>query len=234
MTLGYLYSKFFKKVVRGKSILNCSIDKTAMVYSGTQFQDSSLGRYSYVGYDCEIVNCEIGCFCSISNGVIIGGAQHPLDRVSTSPVFYNVAGGTGHHLGDLYMPERDRTFIGHDVWIGSRVIIMAGIKIGNGAVIGAGAVVTRDVPPYAIVAGVPAKVLKNRFDDEMIEKMQETKWWEIPDNKLKEYAGHMNKPEDFCNLISEMGGIIFEFSEWNNLERESFVVNHLAERRLAA
>ena len=98
MTLGYLYSKFFKRVVRGTSILNSYIDKTAKVYSGSTFYNSKLGRYSYVGYDSEVVNCEIGSFCSIANGFIAGGAKHPLEWLSTSPVFYDVSGGTNYHL----------------------------------------------------------------------------------------------------------------------------------------
>ena len=117
MTLGYLYSKFFKKVLRGKSILNSYIDKTAKVSSGTTFYNSKLGRYSYVGYDSEVVNCEIGAFCSIANELIVGGAMHPMGWASTSPVFYNVSGGTGRHLGFLSIEKITRTVIGNDVWI---------------------------------------------------------------------------------------------------------------------
>ena len=105
MTLGYLYSKFFKRVVRETCVLNSNIDKTAKVYSGSTFYNSKLGRYSYVGYDSEVVNCEIGSFCSIANGFIAGGAKHPLEWLSTSPVFYDVGGGTNHHLGHLPIEE---------------------------------------------------------------------------------------------------------------------------------
>lgn len=98
MNLSYLYSKFFKRFVRGTSILNSKIDKKAKVYSGSNFYNSSIGRYSYVGYDSDVINCEIGAFCSIANGFIAGGARHPLHWVSTSPVFYNVSSGTGFHL----------------------------------------------------------------------------------------------------------------------------------------
>lgn len=209
MTLGYLYSKFFKRVVRGKSILNSQIDKKAKVYSGSLVYNSSLDRYSYIGYDCDVINCEIGAFCSIANGVIIGGAQHPLNWVSTSPVFYKADGGTGLHLGSLDIPKSKKTVIGHDVWIGQRAILMQGITIGNGAVIGAGAVVTKDVPPYAIVAGVPAKIIRNRFDDDLIAKLQESKWWMLPDDKLKQYSEYINDPKGLCNVLkqSEIGGV---------------------------
>ena len=202
MTIGYLYSKFFKKILRGKSILNSKVDKKAKIYSGSQFQDSSLGRYSYVGYDCEIVNCRIGAFCSIANGVIIGGAKHPLTWVSTSPVFYDAKGGTGNHLGSLKEPPRSETIIGNDVWIGSRAIIMGGVTIGNGVVIGSGAVVTKDIPDYAIVAGVPAKILRYRFDENLRRRLYESGWWDLEEDSLKKIAVLAECPEEFCNALT--------------------------------
>ena len=204
MTLGYLYSKFFKRVVRGTSILNCEIDKTAKVYSGSTFYNSKLGRYSYVGYDSEVVNCEIGSFCSIANGFIVGGAKHPMDWVSTSPVFYNAKGGTNHHLGHLPVEKTSRTFIGNDVWIGSRAIILQGVNVGTGAVIGAGAIVTKNVPPYAVVAGCPAKIIKYRFDNETINQLLKSEWWLLPDDKLKGLAKYINTPDIFVCKLAEL------------------------------
>ena len=201
MTLSYLYSKFFKIVLQGKSIRNSRIDKTAKIYSGTEFYDSSIGRHSYIGYNSEIHSCDIGSFCSIANGLIVGGAKHPLDWVSTSPVFYDVGGGTGNHLGNQEIESLKRTSIGNDVWIGSRVIIMQGLKIGTGAVIGAGSVVTKDVPPYAIVAGCPAKIIKYRFDDDTIRLLLDSRWWELSDEEVKEYSIHINQPNLFINML---------------------------------
>lgn len=206
MTLGYLYSRFFKRVIRGTSILNSEIDKTAKVYSGTTFYNSKLGRYSYVGYDSEVVNCEIGAFCSIANGFIVGGAKHPLDWGSTSPTFYDVKGGTGLHLGCLPMQETARTIIENDVWIGSRAIVMQGLTVGTGAVIGAGAVVTKNVPPYAVVAGCPARILKFRFDDELVDRFLRSEWWLLPDEKLKELAEFINAPTVFLDKIEKLSG----------------------------
>lgn len=212
MTIKYLYSKFFKKIIRGKSILNSKINSTAKIYSGTSFYNSNIGRYSYVGYDCEVYNCDIGSFCSIANGFIAGGAKHPIDWVSTSPVFYNVNGGTGYHLGNNEIELVKRTIIGHDVWIGSRVIVMQGVKIGNGAIIGAGSVVTKDVPPYAIVAGCPAKVIRYRFDDNIINKLEALKWWNLSDNQLTKLSKWIGNPIVFierCKEISlQNGGVI--------------------------
>ena len=213
MTLGYLYSKFFKRVVRGTSILNSYIDKTAKVYSGSTFYNSKLGRYSYVGYDSEVVNCEIGSFCSIANGFIAGGAKHPLEWLSTSPVFYDVSGGTNYHLGHLTIETTVRTYIGNDVWIGSRAIILQGVNIGTGAVVGAGAVVTKDVPPYAVVAGCPAKIIKYRFDSDIICRLLKSEWWLLQDFQLKKLSKYMNSPNVFLVELEKLklGGIKCNF-----------------------
>lgn len=202
MKLGYLYSKFFKIILQGKSVLNSHIDPSAKVYSGTEFYDSSIGRHSYIGYNSEVHNCEIGAFCSIANGFVVGGAKHPVDWVSTSPSFYKVGGGTGKHLGSLEVEPIKRTFIGNDVWIGARVTMMQGIRIGNGAVIGAGSIVTKDVPPYAVVAGCPAKVLKFRFDKDTIMKLQESEWWNLSDEQLSKYAKYINRVDEFCKVLN--------------------------------
>lgn len=218
MTLGYLYSKFFKRVVRGTSILNSYIDKTAKVYSGSTFYNSKLGRYSYVGYDSEVVNCEIGSFCSIANGFIAGGAKHPLEWLSTSPVFYDVSGGTNYHLGHLTIEPTVRTYIGNDVWIGSRAIILQGVHIGTGAVVGAGAVVTKDVPPYAVVAGCPAKIIKYRFDSDIICRLLKSEWWLLQDFQLKKLAKYMNSPNVFLVELEKLksGGVYNFFLKNSN------------------
>ena len=201
MNFSYLYSKFFKKILRGKAILNSKIDKSAKIYAGSEFYDSSIGRYSYIGYDSEVHSCDIGSFCSIANGFVVGGAKHPINWVSTSPVFYNVGGGTGFHLGNLDIEELKRTFIGHDVWIGNRVTIMQGVKVGTGAVIGAGAIVTKDVPPYAVVAGCPAKVIRYRFDEDTIAKLLKSEWWTLEDSILKKISNYIDKPEVFLYMV---------------------------------
>ena len=204
LTIEYLYSKFIKKILRGKSVLNSKVDPLAKIYSGSEFYNSSIGHYSYVGYDCEIHNCDIGAFCSIANNLIVGGAQHPMDWVSTSPVFYNVSGGSGHHLGNNTLPPDKRTTIENDVWIGSRVIIMQGVHIGNGAVVGAGSVVTKDVPPYAVVAGVPAKIIKYRFPDDKIERLQSSAWWTLSDDKLRSLNKFITNPDLFIENLIEL------------------------------
>lgn len=201
----YLYGKFFKKIVRGRCVLNSTIHQTAKINSGATIVNCTIGRYTYTCYDDEIVNCEIGQFCSISDEVIIGGAEHPIDWVSTSPVFQDLKhSGPKKRFAKHTFEGMPKTIIGNDVWIGKRAIIKAGIKIGDGAVIGAGAVVTKDVPPYAVVAGIPAKVIKYRFDEETINQLLNSKWWNLSDDELQKVSQLIIQPSAFLKALSSM------------------------------
>lgn len=203
MSLSYLYGKFFKRVLRGKCIINSRIDKTASIASGCNISNSSLGRYSYLSYDCEVMNCDIGSFCSISDHVFIGGAEHPKSYVSTSPVFLNVIhSGPKKRFASFELPKVKRTLIGNDVWIGHGVSIKQGIKVGNGAIIGSGAVVTKDVPDYAIVGGIPASIIKYRFPKDVIQHLLKSQWWELPDEEISKYASYFNDVERAIDQIS--------------------------------
>lgn len=129
----------------------------------------------------------IGKFCAIASGTkfIMGSANHRIDSASTYP--FNVFGGawseqTPPHLSQL--PYKGDTVIGNDVWIGRESIIMPGIRIGNGAVIAAYSVVTKDVLPYTIVGGNPAKLIKERFDYEFVELLENLKWWDFDADSL--------------------------------------------------
>ena len=197
MKLSYLYSKFFKKIVRGKSILHSTIHKTAVVNSGCSVVNSSVGKCSYLGYDAEIVNCKIGAYCSIAGNVHIGGAEHPTDWVSTSPVFQKVKhSGPTLRYAEHELPSLKQTIVGNDVWIGVGAIIKQGVKIGDGAIVGSGAVVTKDVAPYSIVGGCPAKLIRYRFDEKTIAELNAIQWWNMSDEMLSQlgkYATNVNE-----------------------------------------
>lgn len=196
MTIQYIWNRILNKL-RGSAILNATIHCSAKVEAGSQFVNSTMGRYSYCGYNCKIINCNIGAFCSVADGTIIGGARHPMEWTSTSPVFYAGRDSVRKKFAEYERPEERITTIGNDVWIGDRTIIKAGVTIGNGAVIGMGSVVTKDVPPYEIWAGNPARMIRKRFDEETIRDLLASHWWDSPDSVLEEHAQHIRNPKEF-------------------------------------
>jgi acetyltransferase-like isoleucine patch superfamily enzyme len=153
---------------------------------GAQLTDTTIGRYSYVGWQSFLNRVTTGSFCSIGPGVQAGLGEHPIDRGTTSPAFYSTRKQCGATFAsaDLFNERRPIT-IGHDVWLGARVFVRDGVSIGHGAIVAAGAVVTRDVPAYAIVGGTPARLIRLRFSDAQIARLLATAWWEWPDDRLR-------------------------------------------------
>ena len=149
------------------------------VCSDCIINNSQIGAYSYINYKSLVQNATIGNYCSIAHNVSIGLGQHPTNLFSTSPIFYKIKNALEVKVlsVDYEFNENAPIHIGHDVWVGANAIIMDGVKIGNGAVIAAGAVVTKNVPAYAVVGGVPAKIIKYRFIEEKINKLEESEWW---------------------------------------------------------
>ena len=200
MNLKYLWSKFFKKV-RSAAIKNSKIHKSSKVEPGSQFIESTMDRHSFCGYDCDINHCDIGAFCSIASEVCIGGGMHPLNWVGMSPVFYEGRDSVKKKFSVHKREPVKRTTIKNDVWIGRRVLIAQGVTVGNGAVIGMGSVVTKDVPDYAIVGGIPAKLIRSRFEDDICKRLQASKWWELSDGELEKLGPHFNNVAAFLDVI---------------------------------
>lgn len=137
-----------------------------------------------------------GNYCSIAQNVKIFRANHPQEHFTLHPLFYNPV--MGYVKKDML--HRPKIMIGHDVWIGDQTIILPKVmKIGNGAIIGAGSIVTKDVPAYAIVAGNPAKVIGKRFTPEIIKKIEDTQWWNWDKNELVQNKEMLEK------LVNEKG-----------------------------
>lgn len=173
---------------------NSIVHEKAKLEGGTQFINSSIGKYSFCGYNCKIINAKIGAFCSIASNVKIGLAGHPINWVSTSCAFYKGRDSIKKDLASLEYQERYSTSIGNDVWIAEGVYIKPGLSISDGAIIGMGSVLTKDVGPYEIWAGNPAKLIKKRFDEELINDLLQIQWWKFKESELKKYSHLFNNP----------------------------------------
>ena len=155
----------------------CHLGKHSKVENYAILEHCTLGDYSYVATQSHLNYTQIGKYCSIGPQVFAGLGIHPTQQfVSTSPVFYQP--GKRSFANRSHFKQYKQTTVGHDVWIGARATLIDGVAIADGAVIGAGAVVTKDVPPYAIVGGVPARLIKYRFAPEEIAFLLDFRWWD--------------------------------------------------------
>jgi acetyltransferase-like isoleucine patch superfamily enzyme len=165
-----------RKIFRSKHI--------EVLYNTSVSCDSEIGKYTYIGGNVGISKTQIGNYCSIANNVSIGNGEHLLDNISTSSLFYE---------NPYEILTKDDCLIGHDVWIGADSIIRRGVKIGNGAVIGANSFVNKDVPDFAIVVGNPAKIIRYRFSPNKIQQIISSKWWEYDIEEAKNIIDKLSK-----------------------------------------
>lgn len=171
------------------SVKNCRLGRYTEINDGTRIAESSLDDYSYIMERCDIISTEIGKFVNIASEVRINPGNHPMEWVSQHHFLYR---RRQYRMRDTDLQtffdwrKRQKVTIGHDVWIGHKAIVLPGIRIGNGVVIGAGSVVTRDVAPYAIVAGVPAKQIRLRFPQAIWQAVEATGWYHWSHETLRE------------------------------------------------
>lgn len=190
------YKSYVKNVVfEGNNVIN----------KGCKIINCEVGKGTYFSINSSLYNSKIGRFCSVGRNLSNSGAQHPSSTfVSTHPSFYSTKKQAGftyakEQLFDehILIEEKYQNIIGNDVWIGNNVTLMEGVSIGDGAIIASGSIVTKDVPSYAIYAGVPARLIKYRFNEKQIKFLIEFKWWDKSNNWLKENLNQMSDINNF-------------------------------------
>jgi phosphonate metabolism protein (transferase hexapeptide repeat family) len=179
------------------------IGRRCEILRNSRVEYATLGDYSYLGENCDVAGATIGKFTAIANSVRIGAPNHPMDRPAQHrftycPEYYEPSATRDHE----FFAERRaaRVVVGNDCWIGHGAIILPNVTVGDGAVIAAGAVVSRNVSPYAIVAGVPARPIRRRFSETVAESLQRIAWWDWPDEIIFERLADFRSTgiEQFC------------------------------------
>ena len=181
------------------------LEQYTQIYPFGTMYSSRLGAYSYVQKNSSIWHANIGKFCSLSWNVSVGGGEHDFHKVTAHSFLYSKSYGFIEE--PLYERFADKCEIGNDVWIAAGASILRGVTMGDGAVVGAGAIVTKDVPPYSIVAGVPAKVIGYRCNDEIIADLLELKWWNWPCELIRHNVKLFNQDlnRETVNRLIEIG-----------------------------
>ena len=176
--MSYIKSIFSLKKLTHKKISflsvwdkSCKFTKHSHILPFVKLKNVELSKYSRIGFNCSVSNAKIGKFTAIGKGTRIGLGRHPVNYISTNSIFYKPGQFQDKWANNIDFIEELSINIGNDVWIGVSSIIMDGVSIGDGAIIAAGSIVTKDVPPYSIVGGTPAKVIKYRFDNEIIKRL---------------------------------------------------------------
>lgn len=203
----YFYWKKRNKI-EGIEILNYSLSpnlklgKKVMIRNKTEVGKVFLDDYSYLsGPYSFIEEAKIGKFCSIARNVTIGVSGHNMNWVTTSLILVNKK--YDFIKTNIKSPQKPAPIIGNDVWIGMNSIVMRGVVIGDGAIVAAGSIVTKDVEPYSIVAGSPARIVKYRFSKDIIYKLLQIRWWEWSEEKIKENLHLMYDVDSFVVAHSE-------------------------------
>ena len=172
----------------GCAITDATFGAYTEVGQGSRVAHSVIGDYSYCDRYCDIANADIGKFSNIASFVRLGATDHPMDRASQHHFLYRSADywpDAAPHEAWFAQRKARRLRIGHDTWIGHNAQVKPEVTVGHGAVIASGAIVTKDVPPYMIVAGIPAQPVRARFDDRVAERLMALAWWDWDHARLR-------------------------------------------------
>jgi acetyltransferase-like isoleucine patch superfamily enzyme len=185
---------------------HCTFENEVRVSHSAEINNTKIDYLSSIGRYSKIVHSKIGKYCAISWNTTINAVGHPSNHLTISAFPYApYVGNFVHERKQDYQ----KVIIKNDVWIGANSVIMPGVTIGNGAIIGAGAIVTKDVPDYAIVGGIPAEIIKYRFSEDIIKRLLELKWWDLDPEIIKEHVtlwgkefnhNSLAKLEEICKL----------------------------------
>jgi phosphonate metabolism protein (transferase hexapeptide repeat family) len=169
-------------------VRSSTLGKWTEIYGMTQVIETTLGDYSYIVHGSQVIYAEIGKFCSLASFCRINPGNHPLERAALHHFTYrSFQFDLGEEDEEFFNWRRSyKVTLGNDVWVGHSASIMPGVHVGTGAAIGTGAVVTHDVPPFTVVAGVPARPIRERFPKEIQEELMRICWWDWPHEKLRE------------------------------------------------
>jgi len=190
------------KIGAATVLIEASLEGPNLIGRLSIVKNSALGRFSTAGQFFRCIDVDVGSFCSIADNVLLNAGDHPHSWLTTHIFPFNHA--AWDWCPSVTLPKltkwktRDRCSVGHDVWIGVNAVILTGVCIGSGAVIAAGAVVNADVPPYAIVGEVPARIIGYRFDEETIARLLSVCWWDHPLEKI------LSLPVDDVNQSLEL------------------------------
>lgn len=179
-----------------------TLGKHNVLFEDVTVLKSVIGDHTYIQKNSIVSDAEVGKFCSIAMGVSVGLPQHSISMVSSHPAFYlkHTPLAKTYSDQDVFIASQ-KTIIGHDVWIGQNSIIMNGLRVGSGAVIGAGSVVTRDVPPYAVIGGAPARIIKFRFEEKIRHDLLGCMWWDMPEKWLEKNYSLFQHPEKLLDVL---------------------------------
>lgn len=191
----------------GVSMIRCDFGDHVYLGNGVSAETVTFGSHTYVNSNTRIRFAKFGKFCSIGSNVRIGLGLHPSNLISSHPSFYSTNKNFKTFADKNYFREYETVEIGNDVWIGENAIVMGGLEIGDGAIVAAGAIVTKNVKAYEVVGGIPAKTIKFRFSEEEIQKIRSTRWWDKEESWYEENHPLFRNTDKFFDYFEGKGNV---------------------------